>query len=122
MTEALENYIIPSDNWEQQLAQAMEKDRVNYIIPSDNWEQQPEPGDYIYYDYYIIPSDNWEQQRSGTIPKHDRNYIIPSDNWEQQLGACKIYRVTIISYQAITGNNNNKVKIRNSKKLYHTKR
>ena len=34
-------YIIPSDNWEQQLSIKNEPGEVNYIIPSDNWEQQP---------------------------------------------------------------------------------
>ena len=37
------------------------------------------------------------------------NYIIPSDNWEQQLEIIKEYGFTIISYQAITGNNNNQM-------------
>ena len=34
------------------------------------------------------------------------NYIIPSDNWEQQLDWAEIIGTLIISYQAITGNNN----------------
>ena len=34
------DYIIPSDNWEQQLAMPMAKGMDDYIIPSDNWEQQ----------------------------------------------------------------------------------
>ncbi len=38
------------------------------------------------------------------------NYIIPSDNWEQQLDTDKLEDLTIISYQAITGNNNSIVK------------
>ena len=56
--------------------------------------------------YYIIPSDNWEQQLKLSNLIRNLNYIIPSDNWEQQqihlLSDVKI----IISYQAITGNNN----------------
>ena len=35
-----------------------------------------------------------------------RNYIIPSDNWEQQPMANIPIITLIISYQAITGNNN----------------
>ena len=34
------NYIIPSDNWEQQLNDINGNKPENYIIPSDNWEQQ----------------------------------------------------------------------------------
>lgn len=34
------------------------------------------------------------------------NYIIPSDNWEQQQKIAVTKIVAIISYQAITGNNN----------------
>ena len=37
---AVEYYIIPSDNWEQQLYGALSVNGNNYIIPSDNWEQQ----------------------------------------------------------------------------------
>ena len=35
-----------------------------------------------------------------------QDYIIPSDNWEQQLYPLPIQIRRIISYQAITGNNN----------------
>ena len=34
------------------------------------------------------------------------NYIIPSDNWEQQPNNVTMFSFMIISYQAITGNNN----------------
>ena len=34
------------------------------------------------------------------------DYIIPSDNWEQQLTLINEGEINIISYQAITGNNN----------------
>ena len=34
------------------------------------------------------------------------NYIIPSDNWEQQPYLRNVGAYIIISYQAITGNNN----------------
>ena len=34
------------------------------------------------------------------------NYIIPSDNWEQQRLFFPLFLFLIISYQAITGNNN----------------
>ena len=34
------------------------------------------------------------------------DYIIPSDNWEQQPYICYKLYFLIISYQAITGNNN----------------
>ena len=37
---------------------------------------------------------------------HFSDYIIPSDNWEQQHGFLKVCGKGIISYQAITGNNN----------------
>ena len=80
--------------------------RCNYIIPSDNWEQQ-QPIFNMYHKFdYIIPSDNWEQQPSRTEESHVQDYIIPSDNWEQQLYGCRSIPYKIISYQAITGNNN----------------
>ena len=56
--------------------------------------------------HYIIPSDNWEQQPRNILPKLFPHYIIPSDNWEQQHIPCDISLMDIISYQAITGNNN----------------
>ena len=34
------DYIIPSDNWEQQLKVEQPTEALDYIIPSDNWEQQ----------------------------------------------------------------------------------
>ena len=34
------------------------------------------------------------------------DYIIPSDNWEQQPDVKRVTNELIISYQAITGNNN----------------
>ena len=37
---------------------------------------------------------------------HWKYYIIPSDNWEQQRIALLLCNLFIISYQAITGNNN----------------
>ena len=55
---------------------------------------------------YIIPSDNWEQQRTALLEYMTENYIIPSDNWEQQLMKYIFITHGIISYQAITGNNN----------------
>ena len=36
--------------------------RWDYIIPSDNWEQQHVRKYYPSIVHYIIPSDNWEQQ------------------------------------------------------------
>ena len=79
---------------------------ADYIIPSDNWEQQ-----HVYLDDrgcvdYIIPSDNWEQQRLLRLSILFVHYIIPSDNWEQQQERAVIVLLAIISYQAITGNNN----------------
>ena len=62
--------------------------------------------DYISGLNYIIPSDNWEQQLQAAPPDRFHNYIIPSDNWEQQPPSFIMENVTIISYQAITGNNN----------------
>ena len=56
--------------------------------------------------YYIIPSDNWEQQLSIKNEPGEVNYIIPSDNWEQQPSSMISLLDAIISYQAITGNNN----------------
>ena len=55
---------------------------------------------------YIIPSDNWEQQRTRQDQSSYHYYIIPSDNWEQQPTKKSIKGKLIISYQAITGNNN----------------
>ena len=55
---------------------------------------------------YIIPSDNWEQQLFYVEANSCLNYIIPSDNWEQQLSEKADLISSIISYQAITGNNN----------------
>ena len=78
----------------------------NYIIPSDNWEQQLTEEVIEYGKDYIIPSDNWEQQHTHLIPYLVKDYIIPSDNWEQQQPIFNMYHKFIISYQAITGNNN----------------
>ena len=36
----------------------------DYIIPSDNWEQQQLELTIWLNFYYIIPSDNWEQQHT----------------------------------------------------------
>ena len=55
---------------------------------------------------YIIPSDNWEQQPNNDFWNWKINYIIPSDNWEQQQSMQPHRTLKIISYQAITGNNN----------------
>ena len=54
--EAL-NYIIPSDNREQQLFSANLLTCAYYIIPSDNREQQPAPVKAQVADHYTIPSD-----------------------------------------------------------------
>ena len=78
------HYIIPSDNWEQQHVYLGDRGCVDYIIPSDNWEQQPHNCDW----------------------KTTDDYIIPSDNWEQQQKSAQEFQKLIISYQAITGNNN----------------
>ena len=58
------------------------------------------------YTNYIIPSDNWEQQLRPCHKVVKRYYIIPSDNWEQQPAEVEAIKGEIISYQAITGNNN----------------
>ena len=79
---------------------------TNYIIPSDNWEQQLGLFNIINLVHYIIPSDNWEQQLPVAVGILRYNYIIPSDNWEQQRHQVHNYSGKIISYQAITGNNN----------------
>ena len=79
---------------------------TNYIIPSDNWEQQRSYSTILYGTNYIIPSDNWEQQLPVAVGILRYNYIIPSDNWEQQRHQVHNYSGKIISYQAITGNNN----------------
>ena len=55
---------------------------------------------------YIIPSDNWEQQLALLLAVLLADYIIPSDNWEQQRFHNPHNENRIISYQAITGNNN----------------
>ena len=99
-------YIIPSDNWEQQHLVRCIFSLPYYIIPSDNWEQQLIASLMNGLSNYIIPSDNWEQQRCALCNSTWNNYIIPSDNWEQQLDAAVIHVDEIISYQAITGNNN----------------
>ena len=78
----------------------------HYIIPSDNWEQQLKNSMMWVTCYYIIPSDNWEQQRLWALVLSSKYYIIPSDNWEQQLNLHQQALKVIISYQAITGNNN----------------
>ena len=83
---------------------------LNYIIPSDNWEQQQFFRSTLKNKYYIIPSDNWEQQRLARPAFRMSNYIIPSDNWEQQLCLTINQHNAIISYQAITGNNNSVIK------------
>ena len=94
----------------------------DYIIPSDNWEQQPEKIVKSTRGDYIIPSDNWEQQLLLPHMVWYNNYIIPSDNWEQQLDGDTIQGILIISYQAITGNNNSNGCFYEPLRLYHTKR
>ena len=79
------NYIIPSDNWEQQPVVFLRTPYQYYIIPSDNWEQQLSSISLSAFCYYIIPSDNWEQQLLSFLISFLVYYIIPSDNWEQQL-------------------------------------
>ena len=100
------NYIIPSDNWEQQLMTVLIIYGINYIIPSDNWEQQRTRQDQSSYHYYIIPSDNWEQQPTKKSIKGkliiSYQAITGNNNSVRAYGA----RHPIISYQAITGNNN----------------
>ena len=78
----------------------------NYIIPSDNWEQQQDGCKFSMTKNYIIPSDNWEQQLEELRDTVALHYIIPSDNWEQQRPLVITAVKKIISYQAITGNNN----------------
>ena len=39
---------------------------ADYIIPSDNWEQQLLNISVVGINHYIIPSDNWEQQRNAS--------------------------------------------------------
>ncbi len=78
----------------------------NYIIPSDNREQQRNAPEKEVDTYYIIPSDNREQQPYIDGKKMLENYIIPSDNREQQPLRLWKFPYSIISYQAITGNNN----------------
>ena len=85
---SVKNYIIPSDNWEQQQLQDNWHSCSNYIIPSDNWEQQQWTRQAKRRRHYIIPSDNWEQQRRRRRTLGSRYYIIPSDNWEQQPRNC----------------------------------
>ena len=63
----------------------MREGAADYIIPSDNWEQQRIGCRTDWFFHYIIPSDNWEQQQGLRIIKMVHYYIIPSDNWEQQL-------------------------------------
>ena len=60
---------------------------------------------------YIIPSDNWEQQQLDVKETAQLYYIIPSDNWEQQHDCHSSDISLIISYQAITGNNNMATKL-----------
>ena len=60
---------------------------------------------------YIIPSDNREQQRQQHRPPRGLNYIIPSDNREQQPAIFTNLIAQIISYQAITGNNNSGINL-----------
>ena len=78
----------------------------DYIIPSDNREQQHQPHQVNNHHYYIIPSDNREQQLSSILS--DSLCIISyqaitgnNNQWEYD-----ILGMQIISYQAITGNNN----------------
>ena len=55
---------------------------------------------------YIIPSDNWEQQRKehGRSRKNIISYQAITGN--NNKGCTPCVTVCIISYQAITGNNN----------------
>ena len=101
---------------------AAEAAPYHYIIPSDNWEQQRMYVKEAYDNNYIIPSDNWEQQLLWPNWQIQSNYIIPSDNWEQQLNAMITASMMIISYQAITGNNNGGSWQTKVHQLYHTKR
>ena len=79
---------------------------ANYIIPSDNWEQQLKTSSRALLIYYIIPSDNWEQQPRTDYVTHlfIISYQAITGNNNEYFG--KAGAEAIISYQAITGNNN----------------
>ena len=100
------DYIIPSDNWEQQLDCDCITATYHYIIPSDNWEQQRASQPSMLPLDYIIPSDNWEQQQFGFDAAENKIISYQAITGNNNLSFIKLNRLSIISYQAITGNNN----------------
>ena len=89
----LNNYIIPSDNWEQQRQVMTRFPLLHYIIPSDNWEQQPANLIPAWRFHYIIPSDNWEQQPRTCFAVFSSNYIIPSNYLLPCFGGLKMSNI-----------------------------
>ena len=65
----------------------------NYIIPSDNWEQQHKCYKNRYCHHYIIPSDNWEQQPRTCFAVFSSNYIIPSNYLLPCFGGLKMSNI-----------------------------
>ena len=87
------NYIIPSDNWEQQPWCGTDNQDFHYIIPSDNWEQQQRGSGCLLSTYYIIPSDNWEQQPRTCFAVFSSSYIIPSNYLLPCFGGLKMSNI-----------------------------
>ena len=116
----MNNYIIPSDNWEQQQPQANHTCPRYYIIPSDNWEQQPvrpEWFSFLIISYQAITGNNNTQDFFPVfLPIISYQAITGNNNIERQVIAAQ----NIISYQAITGNNNLSFNLCYSDRLYHT--
>ena len=56
--------------------------------------------------YYIIPSDNWEQQQSYQWMNAESIISYQAITGNNNITALFNYGASIISYQAITGNNN----------------
>ena len=94
----------------------------HYIIPSDNWEQQRVPCSVILLVYYIIPSDNWEQQLLQPLLVTDEIISYQAITGNNNGLVFTSPNGLIISYQAITGNNNTRHFNIRIASLYHTKR
>ena len=54
--------------------------------------------------YYNIPSNNRELQPPTMVQCRSRDYNIPSNNRELQLRRFRLWFLSIITYQVITGN------------------
>ena len=98
----MRNYIIPSDNWEQQHLKRSWNVFLNYIIPSDNWEQQPRNCFAVFSSNYIIPSNYllpcFGGLKMSNIPQIEKNTTRIGTMWSTRNteAVIKAIRIKII--------------------------